>query len=56
MKMKASCRISLASMGSRRRTRASSWLFRAQVRQAAVSTDLAWKRFFYILDWLPGEG
>jgi len=26
------------------------------VRQAAVSTDPAWKRFFYTLDWLPGEG
>lgn len=31
-------------------------LFREQVRQAALSTDPAWKRFFYTLDWLPGEG
>lgn len=31
-------------------------LFREQVRQAAVSTDPAWKRFFYTLDWLSGEG
>ncbi|QKV52953.1 LysR family transcriptional regulator [Comamonas antarctica] len=30
-------------------------LFREQVRQAAVSTDPAWKRFFYTLDWLPGD-
>lgn len=30
-------------------------LFREQVRQAARSTDPAWKRFFYTLDWLPGE-
>lgn len=30
-------------------------LFREQVHAAAHSTDPAWKRFFYTLDWLPGE-
>ena len=30
-------------------------LFREQVKAAAQSADPAWKRFFYTLDWLPGE-
>lgn len=31
-------------------------LLREQVRVAASNTDPAWKRFFYTLDRLPGEG